>query len=89
MGGVSERVHFSHQLITHLHRVALDRLRFSPCTYHRGQIHGAQRSLLGMATSAKGQFGRKVRKLGGVKLDMFMSVILVDIALFSQSTSAI
>ena len=57
--------------------------------YHRGRIHGPQTSLLGMATSAKGQFGIKVRKLGAVKLDMFMRIILVDIAFFSQSTSAI
>jgi hypothetical protein len=42
-----------------------------------------------MATSAKGQFEIKVRKSGGVKLDMFMRVIVVDIAFFSQSTSAI
>lgn len=42
-----------------------------------------------MATSAKGQLGIKVRKLGGVKLDMFMRVTLVDIAFFSQSSSAI
>lgn len=42
-----------------------------------------------MATSTKRQFGKKAGKLGGVKLGMFVSVVLiVDLALFSQSMPA-